>query len=198
LAANVVHIKSIHVDDEGTPDWCAFFIEVRSPVFLSNSHSYKPFRRQNIDWPRGGENMASKDIVGKVAVERVVQRRTVQARLVLWQDINFSGRALRFRGSLGVRSLSVFSFNDMLSSFRFSGNRFSTLVLFQDDNYQGRRLVFRGPTRVASLLNINTNNFNWNDQVSSFIMSTRFLSNAEINRIQNRGRAPAGFAEVLK
>jgi hypothetical protein len=110
--------------------------------------------------------------------------------LTIWADANFSGRVLRFRGNLGVRSLSVFNFNDVLSSFRFTGNSRSTLVLFQDDNYQGSRLVFRGPTSVSFLSN-------FNDTVSSFIISRDRLSNSDINRIQDRGQAPSRFGEVL-
>jgi hypothetical protein len=111
--------------------------------------------------------------------------------LTLWSDANFSGNRLRFRGNLGVRSLIVFNFNDVLSSFRFMApSQQSTLVLFQDVNYQGNRRVFRGPTSVAFLSN-------FNDVTSSFIMSRRRLSTTEINRIQRTGMVPNGFAEVL-
>lgn len=115
------------------------------------------------------------------------ERRPV---LSLWSDANFSGRNLRFRGNLGVRSLIVFNYNDVLSSLRFLGTPQSTLVLFQDINYQGNRRVFRGSVNVSFLSN-------FNDVTSSFIISRRRLSNAEINQIQNRGRAPINFAEVL-
>jgi hypothetical protein len=111
--------------------------------------------------------------------------------LTLFADANFVGRFLRFRGNLGVRSLSVFNFNDLLSSFRLSGNSASTLVLFQDDNYKGNRRVFRGPVNDVSFLS------NFNDLTSSFILSRNRLSNNDINRIQNQGVAPANFGEVL-
>jgi hypothetical protein len=110
--------------------------------------------------------------------------------LTLWSDANFSGNRLRFRGNLGVRSLIVFNFNDVLSSFRFMATSQSTLVLFQDVNYQGNRRVFRGPTSVAFLSN-------FNDITSSFVMSRRRLSTTEIDRIQRTGMVPNGFAEVL-
>jgi hypothetical protein len=111
-------------------------------------------------------------------------------RLSLWSDANFRGRRLRFRGNLGVRSLVVFNYNDVLSSFRFEGNNNSTLVLWRDINYQGPRRVFRGATEIALLSN-------FNDEASSFVMSRGRLSNAAINRIENRGSAPNNFAEVL-
>ncbi|MNI55207.1 hypothetical protein D3C73_1101420 [compost metagenome] len=110
--------------------------------------------------------------------------------LTLWSDSNFSGRALHFRGNLGVRSLSVFDFNDVLSSLRFTGNSRSTLVLFQDDNYQGSRIVFRGPVSISFLSN-------FNDTASSFIISRDRLSNSDIDRIQSNRRAPNSFGEVL-
>jgi hypothetical protein len=118
---------------------------------------------------------------------------TQQSRLPilsLWSDADFSGRRLRFRGNLGVRSLVVFNFNDVLSSFQFIGRDQSTLVLFQDINYQGNRRVFRGSVDEDFLSN-------FNDVTSSFIISRNRLSNSDINRIQNRGTAPSNFAEVL-
>jgi hypothetical protein len=118
---------------------------------------------------------------------------TQQSRLpflAIWSDADFSGRRLRFRGNLGVRSLVVFNFNDVLSSFQFIGRDQSTLVLFQDINYQGNRRVFRGSFDVDFLSN-------FNDITSSFIISRNRLSNSDINRIQNRGTAPSNFAEVL-
>jgi len=111
-------------------------------------------------------------------------------QLSMWSDADFSGNRLRFRGNLGVRNLVPFGFNDVLSSFRFVGNRNSTLVLFEDVDYQGERRVFRGSVNENFLRN-------FNDTVSSFIMSRRRLSNDEIRRIQNRRRAPENFAEVL-
>ncbi|WP_438349320.1 hypothetical protein ACP8HI_01090 [Paenibacillus sp. FA6] len=111
--------------------------------------------------------------------------------LSLWSDNDFSGRRLRFRGNLGVRSLEVFNFNDALSSFRFEGRNQSTLVLFEDINYQGSRRVFRGSDVERDSLG------NFNDRTSSFIISRNRLSNSDINRIQNRGTAPSNFAEVL-
>lgn len=110
--------------------------------------------------------------------------------LTLWSDADFSGRRLRFRGNLGVRSLSVFDYNDVLSSFRFTGNSNSTLVLFEDDNYQGSRRVFRGPREVSFLSD-------FNDTVSSFIISRDRLSNNDIDDIQDDGHAPNDFGEVL-
>ena len=124
----------------------------------------------------------------KVKKTRVQQ---LLPRLTLWSDANFSGNRLRFRGNLGVRNLVPFGFNDVLSSFEFVGNAQSTLVLFEDVNYQGARLVFRGPINEDFLSNAN-------DLASSFVMSRRRLTNAEINRIQARGTAPINFAEVLK
>lgn len=123
--------------------------------------------------------------VKKVAVNQLLPR------LVLWSDANFSGRRLSFRGNLGVRSLVDFNFNDVLSSFTFAGGANATLVLFSDINYQGNRRVFRGPIEVSFL-----NGFN--DVASSFVMSRRRLTTAEINRIQNRRSAPNNFAEILK
>ena len=114
----------------------------------------------------------------------------VLPRLTLWSDADFSGNRLRFRGNLGVRNLVTFGFNDVLSSFRFEGNRNSTLVLFEDINYQGSRRVFRGPINENFLSD-------FNDTVSSFVMSRRRLSNDEIRRIQRRRMAPDNFAEVL-
>ncbi|TNJ63870.1 hypothetical protein FE784_23655 [Paenibacillus hemerocallicola] len=126
-----------------------------------------------------------KPAVKKTAVTQLLPR------LTLWSDANFSGRRLSFRGNLGVRSLVDFNFNDVLSSFTIVGGANITLVLFSDINYQGNRRVFRGPTDVSFL-----NGFN--DVTSSFVMSRRRLSNAEINRIQNRNSAPNNFAEVLR
>lgn len=126
----------------------------------------------------------------KKAVKAVIrqERRPV---LTLFADANFLGRFLRFRGNLGVRALSVFNFNDILSSFRLSGNSASTLVLFADDNYKGARRVFRGPISDVSFLT------DFNDVTSSFILSRNRLSNSDINRIQNEGVAPANFGEVI-
>jgi hypothetical protein len=132
-------------------------------------------------------------MIKKVA-RPTARKATVQQllpRLTLWSDANFSGRRLRFRGNLGVRSLVDFNFNDVLSSFDFVGTANSTLVLFSDINYQGNRRVFRGPTEVSFLSG-------FNDVTSSFVMSRRRLSEAEINRIQNRGSAPNNFAEILR
>ena len=114
----------------------------------------------------------------------------VLPRLTMWSDADFSGNRLRFRGNLGVRNLVTFGFNDVLSSFRFEGNRNSTLVLFEDINYQGSRRVFRGPINENFLSD-------FNDRASSFVMSRRRLSNDEIRRIQRRSMAPDNFAEVL-
>lgn len=138
---------------------------------------------------------ARKAYVRKAAVRKPATRKVkvaqVLPRLSLWSDANFQGRRLRFRGNLGVRSLVVFNFNDVLSSFEFTGRSTSTLVLFENVNYQGERRVFRGSTEVAFL-----NNFN--DRASSFIISRGRLTNAQIDRIQNRGSAPDNFAEVLE
>lgn len=117
----------------------------------------------------------------------ITQNRPV---LTLWSDSNFSGRVLRFRGNLGVRSLLVFNFNDVLSSFTFTGNSRSTLVLFEDINYQGRRRIFRGPNSVSFLSD-------FNDTVSSFIISRDRLSRDDIDDIQDDGEAPNNFGEVL-
>ncbi|AOZ93701.1 peptidase inhibitor family I36 protein [Paenibacillus crassostreae] len=110
--------------------------------------------------------------------------------LTIWSDADFSGRRLRFRRNLGVRSLDVFNFNDVLSSFRFEGRSSSTLVLFEDINYQGNRRIFRGTIDVSFISN-------FNDTTSSFIISRSRLSTSDINRIQRRGSAPNDFAEVL-
>lgn len=117
----------------------------------------------------------------------ITQNRPV---LTIWADANFTGRVLRFRGNLGVRSLSVFNFNDILSSFTFTGNSRSTLVLFEDINYQGRRRIFRGPNSVSFLSD-------FNDTVSSFIISRDRLSRDDIDDIQDDGEAPNRFGEVL-
>lgn len=122
---------------------------------------------------------------------RKVGTNQLLPRLTLWSDANFSGRRLRFRGNLGVRSLVDFNFNDVLSSFSIIGGANTTLVLFSDINYQGNRRIFRGPTEISFL-----NGFN--DVTSSFVMSRRRLSIDEINRIQNRNSAPNNFAEVLR
>ncbi|MEF3306821.1 hypothetical protein [Paenibacillus sp. GYB003] len=124
------------------------------------------------------------------AVVRKAQIAQVLPRLSIWADANFSGRRLRFRGNLGVRSLVVFNFNDLLSSFDFTGRAGSTLVLFENINYQGQRRVFRGSTEVSFLSD-------FNDRTSSFIISRGRLTNAQIDRIQRRGSAPDNFAEVL-
>jgi hypothetical protein len=39
--------------------------------------------------------------------------------------------------------------------------------------------------------------FQFNDQVSSFILVNRFLTLREIARIQARARAPRGFVEIF-
>ncbi|MEF3312973.1 peptidase inhibitor family I36 protein [Paenibacillus sp. GYB004] len=130
----------------------------------------------------------------KTAAKKATAKKAVIAQrlpsLSLWSDINFSGRRLRFRGNIGVRSLVVFNYNDVLSSFEVDGTNQSTLVLFQDANYQGARRVFRGSTAIANL-------GDFNDLASSFVLSRGRLSDAQINRIQNRGTAPANFAEVF-
>ncbi|MEX2460146.1 MAG: hypothetical protein WD469_02385 [Paenibacillaceae bacterium] len=120
----------------------------------------------------------------------VIRQQESRPVLTLWSDANFMGKFLRFRGNLGVRSLIVFNFNDVLSSFRFTGNSASTLVLFRDVNYKGSRRVFRGPINVNFLSN-------FNDVTSSFIISRNRLSSSDINRIQNRGTAPNNFGEVI-
>ena len=122
-------------------------------------------------------------------LKKVVIKQTLP-QLTMWSDANFSGNRLRFRGNLGVRNLVTFGFNDVLSSFEFVGNDNSTLVLFEDINYQGARKVFRGSQNVSFLSD-------FNDTVSSFIISRRRLSNDEIRRIQRRSSAPDNFAEVL-
>ncbi|UJF35639.1 peptidase inhibitor family I36 protein [Paenibacillus hexagrammi] len=133
--------------------------------------------------------MQNKTISKKPGVRKAVITQTLPT-LVLWENNNQTGRRLRFRGNLGVRTLVIFNFNDLLSSFVFTGNRNSTLVLFRDINYQGPRRVFRGSIEVDSLPD-------FNDQTSSFIMSRRRLTNAEIDDIQARRVAPENFAEVL-
>lgn len=122
-------------------------------------------------------------------LKKVVIKQTLP-QLTMWSDANFSGNRLRFRGNLGVRNLVTFGFNDVLSSFEFLGNDNSTLVLFEDINYQGSRKVFRGSQNVSFLSD-------FNDTVSSFIISRRRLSNDDIKRIQRRSAAPDNFAEVL-
>ncbi|CAG7644751.1 hypothetical protein ACFQI7_24795 [Paenibacillus allorhizosphaerae] len=133
--------------------------------------------------------MQKKTFAKNPGVRKAVITQTLP-QLTLWSDNEQRGRRLRFRGNLGVRSLVIFNFNDVLSSFVLTGNRNSTLVLFQDINYQGPRRVFRGSIEVDSLPD-------FNDQTSSFILSRRRLSNAEIDRIQRRRVAPENFAEVL-
>lgn len=130
-----------------------------------------------------------RSIKRKPAVKKAVIAQRLPT-LAMWSDINFQGRRLRFRGNLGVRSLVVFNYNDVLSSFEVDGTNQSTLVLFQDINYQGARRIFRGSTAIANI-------GDFNDQASSFVLSRRRLSEAAINRIQNRGTAPANFAEVF-
>lgn len=131
----------------------------------------------------------------KAAIKRpaAIKKAVIAQRLPmlsLWSDANFSGRRLRFRGNLGVRSLVIFNYNDVLSSFEVDGTNQSTLVLFQDANYQGARRVFRGSIAIANL-------GDFNDLTSSFVLSRNRLSEAQINRIQNRGRAPENFAEIF-
>ncbi|QGQ94926.1 hypothetical protein EHS13_08555 [Paenibacillus psychroresistens] len=124
-------------------------------------------------------------------LKKAVIRQERRPVLTLFADSNFVGRFLRFRGNLGVRSLSVFNFNDLLSSFRLSGNSSSTLVLFADDNYQGNRRIFRGPINDVSFLS------GFNDVTSSFILSRNRLSNSDIDDIQDEAVAPANFGEVI-
>jgi hypothetical protein len=115
-------------------------------------------------------------------------------RLELFADINFSGRRIVFRnGQVAVRDIRAFLFNDQLSSFRVRTNmRNVTLVLFADVNYQGNFLVFRGPQAVADL-----RMQNFNDQMSSFVFVRGNLTNADIQSLQRRGRAPQGILEIF-
>ena len=121
-------------------------------------------------------------------------RNTQSLRLELFQDINFSGRRIVFRrGEVALRDARAIQFNDELSSFRVRNNgRSVTLVLFQDINYQGDFLVFRGARSIADL-----RNQNFNDEMSSFILVGRRLTNAQIRAIQNNARAPRGVVEIF-
>jgi hypothetical protein len=118
-------------------------------------------------------------------------------RLELFEDINFMGRRIVFRGGeVAVRDARALAFNDLLSSFRLR-NRINpnrvTLVLFQDINYQGDFRVFRGSQDVADL---RTRNFN--DEMSSLVLVARRLTDAQIRDIQNRMRAPQGVVEIFQ
>jgi len=114
-------------------------------------------------------------------------------RLALFQDNNFSGRRILFRrGGVAVRDVSVFNFNDQLSSFRLRNTRNGrdvTLILFADVNYSGDFRVYRGNQNVASL-----NGFN--DKMSSFILVGRRLTDAQINRIRNRRTPPTDILRI--
>lgn len=118
-------------------------------------------------------------------------------RLELFQDINFMGRRILFRrGEVAVRDARALDFNDLLSSFRVRNRIISsrvTLVLFRDINFQGDFLVFRGSQQVADL---RTRNFN--DEMSSFVLVARRLTNNQINQIQQSGMAPAGVLEITQ
>lgn len=118
-------------------------------------------------------------------------------RLELFQDINFMGRRIVFRGGeVAVRDARALVFNDLLSSFRLRNRiipRRVTLVLFRDINFQGDFRVFRGSQNVADL-----RNFNFNDEMSSLVLVARRLTNAQIATIQRTMRAPAGVVEIFQ
>ena len=91
-----------------------------------------------------------------------------------------------------MRDVSVFNFNDQLSSFRLRNTRNGrdvTLILFADVNYSGDFRVYRGNQNVASL-----NGFN--DKMSSFILVGRRLTDAQINRIRNRRTPPTDILRI--
>ncbi|GIM48305.1 hypothetical protein DNHGIG_38540 [Collibacillus ludicampi] len=125
------------------------------------------------------------------------QRRGRGLMLELFENINFMGRRIVFRGGeVAVRDARALDFNDLLSSFRVQ-NRMNpnrvTLVLFEDINYQGDFRVFRGSQNVADLRTIN-----FNDEMSSFVLVARRLTNAQIRAIQNSMRAPQGVVEIFQ
>lgn len=129
----------------------------------------------------------------KTNVRQVVPGRGL--RLELFEDAFFSGRRILFRrAGVAVRDIRAFEFNDLLSSFRVR-NRFSpanvTLVLFRDVNYQGDFRVFRGSQDVTNLTNIG-----FNDEMSSFVLVARRLTNEQIRRIQSLQRAPLNVLEI--
>ena len=116
-------------------------------------------------------------------------------RMVLYQDINFSGRRIQFRrGGVAIRDLRAFRFNDELSSLRLrnvvSRNQV-TLVLFQDINYRGAVRVFRGSQNVASLIARG-----FNDEASSLVVVGRRLTDRQINNIRNNRRPPQDVLEI--
>lgn len=110
-------------------------------------------------------------------------------RLALWSGTNFTGRRIVFRrGSVAVRDLGAFRFNNVLSSFRLNNVVLGaqvTLVLFSQVNFRGSFRVFRGSQSVANL-----GNFNFNNVTSSFILVGRILTSEEIARIQRTGNPP--------
>lgn len=114
-------------------------------------------------------------------------------RLALFQDNNFSGRRILFRrGGIAVRDAAAFGFNDQLSSFRLrnlANGRDVTLILYSDNNFRGTRRVYRGNTSISSL-----NGFN--DQMSSFIVVGRRLTDAQVNAIRGSSTVPSDILFV--
>lgn len=129
--------------------------------------------------------------ISKAAAKPVISQPTPQ--LSLFVQTNYSGLRQDFAGTLAIRNLSTFDLNDVIESLQFRGSANATLVLFRSPSYQGGFRIIRGSRNIADLRDIN-----FEDDISSLIMSNRTLTESDVRTIQNNRLPPTGYAEVLR
>lgn len=113
--------------------------------------------------------------------------------LSLFSDANFAGIRRDLVGNIAVRNMATIDLDDDVESLRLSGGSQATLVIFRRNNYQGTFRIFTGPRQISDLRDINFEN-----DISSLILSSRPLTEAEIAEIQRTRRPPLNYAEILR